>query len=82
MILGRPESKRESSRFEALKEIQCGWSMKCKGILVRDEAGEVCGGQVIQHLFSWLRHLYFILKTEGSYRRIFSEGYDIHKHTN
>lgn len=40
---------------------------------MRDEAGELCGDQVIQDLFSWLRHLDFILKAERSYRRIFSE---------
>lgn len=81
MILGKPGSKRESCKSEDLKEIHCGWSMKCKGILARHEAGEVCGGQVLQHIFSWLRHLYFILKAEGNYGRIFSEGYDMHKHT-
>lgn len=32
---------------------------------MRDEAGEVCGGQDIQGLFSWLRHLDIILKAEG-----------------
>jgi len=36
--------------------------MKCEGTLVRDEAGELCGDEVLQDLFSWLRHLDFILK--------------------
>ena len=29
---------------------------------MRDEAGELCRDEVLQDLFSWLRHLDFILK--------------------
>ena len=77
----RKASRQENSRFEGLKEILWGWNMKCEGILVRDAAGEVCGDQVMQDIFSWLRHLDFILKAERSYRRIFSERHDMLRYT-